>query len=93
MIVSFKCKETEKIWNERASKKFPAEVQRRALSKLVLLEVSEEINDLMEPPGNRLESLKGDRKGRMSIRVNAKWRICFLWKNGCASEVEIVDYH
>jgi proteic killer suppression protein len=93
MIIFFKCKETEKVWNEERSKKFPADVQSRALQKLALLEVAQELGDLREPPGNRLEALKGDRKGQMSIRINNQWRICFVWEDGDASDVEIVDYH
>ena len=93
MIKSFKCKETEKIWNEISSRRFPADIQDRALRKLSILEVALRVEDLKDPPSNRLEALKGDRKGTMSIRINKQWRICFVWNDGEATEVEIVDYH
>lgn len=93
MIKSFKCKETEKIWNEKRSKKFPPSIQTRALRKLRLLDSSEKILDLKIPPSNHLESLSGDRDGQHSIRINQKWRICFVWVEIYAVDVEIVDYH
>ena len=93
MIDSFKDKETKKIWNEIYSKRFPKDVQRIGLRKLILIHRSKDVNDLRIPPGNRLEQLSGDRKGQYSIRINAQWRICFVWNNGVASEVEITDYH
>ncbi len=93
MIESFKCKETEKIWNEQRSKKFPLSIQIRALRKLRLLDSSERILDLQIPPSNHLESLSGDRDGQHSIRINQKWRICFVWVGKKAVDVEIVDYH
>ena len=93
MIKSFACKETEKIWHEIRSKKFPADIQDRALRKLSLLDVAQTLDDVREPPSNHLESLKGNRKGQMSIRINKQWRICFVWDDGEAHCVEIVDYH
>jgi toxin HigB-1 len=93
VIDSFKDKDTKKIWNEIYSKRFPKDVQRIGLRKLILLHRSKDVNDLRIPPGNRLEQLSGDRKGQYSIRINAQWRICFFWNNGVASEVEITDYH
>ncbi|RLB66242.1 MAG: type II toxin-antitoxin system RelE/ParE family toxin [Deltaproteobacteria bacterium] len=93
MIQSFKCKETEKIFNRVFSKKFPNDIQRVALRKLRMLNRSTILNDLRVPPSNRLESLKGNRKGQHSIRINDQWRICFKWRNGDAFDVEIVDYH
>ena len=93
MIKSFHCKETEKIWDGIASRKFPADIQDRALRKLRLLDVARTLEDLREPPSNHLEALKGDRKGQMSIRINKQWRICFMWNEGEATGVEIVDYH
>lgn len=93
MIKSFKCRETQKIWNLQKSRKFPADLQDRALRKLSLLDVATTVDDLREPPSNHLENLKGNRKGQMSIRINKQWRICFVWKDGDASNVEIVDYH
>lgn len=93
MIISFACKETEKIWNAQKSRKFPVDIQNRALKKLNLLDTAMELDDLRKFPGNRLESLSGNRKGQTSIRINDQWRICFVWDNGEASRVEIVDYH
>ena len=93
MIESFKDKETQKIWNETYSKRFPENIQRIGLRKLILLHIAKDINDLRIPPGNRLEQLSGDRKGHYSIRINDQWRICFFWNNGVANEVEIADYH
>lgn len=93
MIKSFNCKETQKIWNEVRSRKFPGDIQDRALRKLSLLDAARTLEDLREPPSNHLEGLKGTRKGQMSIRVNQQWRICFVWDDGEASNVEIVDYH
>jgi proteic killer suppression protein len=93
MIKSFRCKETKKIFGRRFSKKLPADIQEAARQKLLLLDAAVSVNDLRIPPGNRLEELKDDRKGQHSIRINRQWRICFVWKNGDALDVEIVDYH
>ncbi len=93
MILSFSCKETEKLARGRISRKLPTEIQRIAARKLKLLNDSVELNDLRVPPANRLEALKGSRKGQHSIRINDQWRICFRWNKGNASDVEIVDYH
>lgn len=93
MIRSFGDRETEKVWNSVRSKKLPIEIQDAALRKLELLNRSQSLNDLRVPPGNRLEILKGDRKGAYSIRINDQWRICFVWREGNAEYVEIVDYH
>ena len=93
MIKSFKCKETEKIWNEEFSKKLPHDIQKKALQKLRMLHVASAIEDLKIPPGNRLEALSGDRQGQFSIRVNDQYRICFRWLDNHSFEVEIVDYH
>jgi len=93
MIRSFKCKETERIWEGNASRRLPRDIQDRAVRKLSVLDVARTPDDLKEPPSNRLEALKGDRKGQMSIRINKQWRICFVWNDGEATEVEIVDYH
>ncbi|MBN1532863.1 MAG: type II toxin-antitoxin system RelE/ParE family toxin [Spirochaetes bacterium] len=92
MIGSFKCTETEKIWNQVYSKKLPAAIQRAALRKLFMLQGARELRDLAVPPANRLEKLTGDRKGLYSIRINDRFRICFLWKVPDAFDVEIVDY-
>ena len=93
MIRSFKCKETEKIFHRRFSSKLPQDMQRVALRKLRILNRSIDLNDLKVPPGNRLEALKGERRGQHSIRVNDQYRICFVWKENDAIDVEIVDYH
>jgi len=93
MIISFKCKETESIWHGTVSRKLPPDIQQVARRKLRMLNNAKSINDLRIPPNNRLEALKGNRKGQHSIRINIKWRICFVWDNGTADQVEIVDYH
>ena len=93
MIQSFKCKEMEKIFNRLFSKKFPNDIQRVALRKLRMLNRATILNDLKMPPANRLELLKGNRKGPYSIRENDQWRIFFIWRKGDAFDVEIVDYH
>jgi len=93
MIRSFRSKETERIWQGERSRKFPAAIQDRALRKLRQLDAAATIEDLRNPPGNRLEPLKGDRAGQMSIRINDQWRICFRWVDGEATDVEIADYH
>lgn len=93
MIKSFKCKQTEKIFNLEGSRKLAVEIQQTALRKLEMLDSAIDVKDLKAPPGNKLEKLQGDRKGQHSIRINQKWRICFLWHNGNAHRIEIVDYH
>jgi len=93
MIRSFKCKETEKIFKRIYSKTFPNDIQRSALKKLRMINRAQNIQDLRMPPGNRLEELKGDRKGQHSIRINDQWRICFKLHENNAFNVEIVDYH
>ena len=93
MIRSFKCKDTEKIFNRIYSKKFPNDIQRSALKKLRMINRAQNIQDLRVLPGNRLEELKGNRKGQYSIRINNQWRICFEWHENDAFNVEIVDYH
>ena len=93
MIRSFKCKETEKIFNRRYSKRFSNDVQRIALRKLRMLNRAKIIKDLQVPPGNRLEALKGVQKGQHSIRINDQWRVCFEWRENDSYNVEIVDYH
>ena len=93
MIVSFKDKETENIFNEILSRKFPKEIQRSALRKLYSIDAAQDVDDLRIPAGNRLEKLKGNRNGQYSIRVNDQYRICFKWTSGNAEYVEITDYH
>jgi proteic killer suppression protein len=93
MIASFRCKETERIWNEEVSRAFPREIQRSVRRKLLMIDAATSITDLLVPPGNRLEALKGDRAGQYSIRVNDQWRICLQWRESNAHQVELVDYH
>lgn len=93
MIVSFANKETEVLWSGKRSRKLPAEIQSRALAKLAMLDAAAELDDLKNPPGNRLHDLKDDRAGQHSISINKQWRICFVWKDGNAHDVEITDYH
>jgi proteic killer suppression protein len=93
VIASFRNRETEKLWNGDYSRKLPTNIQEAALTKLRLLNAAVRLENLLVPPGNRLEALKGDRKGQHSIRINRQWRICFLWSGGNAHNVEIVDYH
>ena len=93
MIRSFRSKETERIWQGQSSRAFPADIQDRALRKLRQLDAAATLDDLRNPPGNRLESLHGNRDGQLSIRINDQWRICFRWADGDAADVEIVDYH
>jgi len=93
MIRGFACRETEKLFNDEPSRRLPPQIQRVARRKLLLLNQARSLNDLRSPYGNHLEALKGDRKGRYSIRVNDQWRICFRWQGEDALDVEIVDYH
>ena len=93
MIVSFRSKETEQIWNGNRVKKIPADDQKIGRRKLRMLNNSQDLADLRIPPSNRLEKLIGNLSGFYSIRINKKWQIIFEWNKGNASEVEIVDYH
>lgn len=95
MIKSFANKETELIYNQKKSRRFPQEIQKTALRKLQYIDNAKTLNDLRSPPGNRLEALHGDRDGQHSIRINDQWRICFVWdeNEAFAYSVEIVDYH
>ncbi|HJD58426.1 MAG TPA: type II toxin-antitoxin system RelE/ParE family toxin [Rickettsia endosymbiont of Ceroptres masudai] len=92
MIVSFACSDTEKLFYNKFTKRFNS-ISRQAQRKLKLLTSASNINDLRSPPGNNLESLKGDRIDQHSIRINDQWRICFIWHNGSAHDVCIIDYH
>ena len=92
VIQSFRCDETERVFNLERSRKF-GNVAQVALRKLKMLDAAAALDDLARFPGNRLEALKGDRAGQHSIRVNDQFRICFVWRDGNAHEVEIVDYH
>jgi toxin HigB-1 len=93
MIKSFRCKETEKIFNREYSREFPRDIQQRAYARLNAIDAAIRIEDLRLPPSNRLEPLKGKLHGRWSIRINDQWRICFKWIDGNAEQVEITDYH
>lgn len=93
MIRGFRDEDTEKIFRRERVRKFPETVQRMAYRKLMMLDAAESLMDLRVPPGNRLEKLIGSRLGQHSIRVNDRWRICFVWREGDAHEVEVVDYH
>jgi toxin HigB-1 len=93
VIVSFRDTETAMIWSGRRSRRLPGDIQAPALRKLRLLNNAKRLEDLRVPPGNRLEALRGNRTGQHSIRINDRWRICFVWKDNNAHEVEIVDYH
>ncbi len=92
MIRSFRSTETELLFGDEAVPRFRA-IERIARRKLLFLHRARSLQDLRVPPGNRLEELKGDRKGQHSIRINDRWRICFVWTEGDAFDVEIVDYH
>lgn len=92
MIKSFKCRKTQKIYQRKISEDFPATIQKTALRKLWMLAAATSLADLLVPPGNRLEKLKGKRKEQHSIRINDQWRICFKWQQD-AYEAEITDYH
>ncbi|TGU73931.1 type II toxin-antitoxin system RelE/ParE family toxin [Geomonas terrae] len=93
MIISFKDKETERLFNGKFSTRLPQDIQRTAAMKLAMLNAATMLETLRVPPSNNLESLRGDRQGQHSIRINRQWRICFKWDDGNAVGVEIVDYH
>ncbi len=92
MIKTFNCKDTEKLFNDLDVKKFRS-ISRAARIKLEVLNAAVSLDSLRVPPGNRLEQLKGNRKGQHSIRINNQWRVCFIWKEEGVMKVEIVDYH
>ncbi|MGH8757797.1 MAG: type II toxin-antitoxin system RelE/ParE family toxin [Burkholderiales bacterium] len=92
MIKSFRSPDTEALFHDRQAARFRA-IERPARRKLLYLNQARSLQDLLVPPGNRLEALKGDRKGQHSIRINDQWRLCFRWSEGHAFDVEIVDYH
>jgi proteic killer suppression protein len=93
MIISFKDKRTEQVFDGRIPKGFPQDLFRRSVVKLDQIQSASILEDLRIPPSNRLESLSGNRAGQHSIRINSQWRICFVWKDGNAHGVEITDYH
>ncbi len=92
MIRTFRCKDTEALFNDQAVPRFRS-IERVARRKLLYLHRAPALKDLRVPPGNRLEALKGDRQGQHSIRINDRWRICFIWQRGDVFDVEIIDYH
>jgi len=93
MILNFRDKDTALIWSGTPVRRLPIEMQAIARRKLRMLNNALTLADLSVPPGNRLEALKGKRKGQHSVRVNAQWRICFAWQDGDCADVEITDYH
>jgi proteic killer suppression protein len=93
VIRSFKCRETERVFNYQRTLVWSEPVRKAALRRLYALDAATNLLDLRSPPANRLEKLRGERAGQYSIRVNDQWRICFEWRGGHAWNVEIVDYH
>ncbi len=93
MIKTFADKETKRVFHGRSSRKLPGDIQARAHRKLLILDQARSLQDLRVPPGNQLEALKGDRARQHSIRINRQWRICFLWRDADAFDVEITDYY
>lgn len=92
MIRSFACHDTEALFDRKRSRRFGA-IERQARRKLLMLDAAHVLDDLRSPPGNRLESLRGDRTGQHSIRISDQWRVCFVWTDAGPQDVEIVDYH
>lgn len=92
MIKSFRCKDTQALFETGKTRRFSA-IKATAERKLILLQAAAELDDLKSPPGNRLEALNGDREGQHSIRINRQWRVCFRWTDDGPEDVEIVDYH
>ena len=93
MIKSFAGKHAAAVFAGHAVRGLSMQIQRRARAKILMIDAAGRLDDLRAPPGNRLEALRGDRRGQHSIRINEQWRICFVWRDGDAWEVEIVDYH
>lgn len=93
MIVSFRDADTEMLWQTGKSRRIPANFRNTAWKKLAILNAAVQLDNLKVPPGNRLEALKGDRKGQHSVRINDQYRICFEWRDNSAHNVEIVNYH
>ncbi len=93
MIKSFADKRTAAIFVGYAIRELPWQIQGRARAKLLAIDSAKQLEDLRVPPGNRLEAMRGDRQGQHSIRINDQWRICFVWRNGEAWDVEVADYH
>jgi toxin HigB-1 len=93
MIASFRDRETERLWQSGKSRRLPPDLQLRAFKKLAILNAAVTLDNLKVPPGNQLEALRGNRAGQHSIRINDQYRVCFVWRDGNAFSVEIVDYH
>jgi proteic killer suppression protein len=93
VIASFRDRRTEAVFQRERVRAFGPELQATAHRKLLMLHAAVTLDNLRVPPGNRLEALRGDRAGQHSIRVNDQWRICFVWRDGRAFDVQIVDYH
>lgn len=93
MIRNFADKETENLFSTGQSRRRLQEIRRRAMLRLTQLDAAIAVEDLRLPPSNRLEALSGERQGQWGIRINDRWRLCFLFANGTAGDVEIVDYH
>ncbi len=93
MIASFRDRETEALWRSGKSRRLPPDLHRRAFKKLAILNAAVALDNLKVPPGNFLEALHGDREGQHSIRINNQYRVRFVWRDGNAFAVEIVDYH
>jgi proteic killer suppression protein len=93
MIKGFRDRDAERIWRGEGVRRFAPELQKIARRKLRMLNNARILHDLRVPPGNRLEALRGSRAGEHSIRINEQWRMCFVWRDGNALDVEIVDYH
>jgi toxin HigB-1 len=93
MVKTFGDKETERLFSRNFSRRFPPEIHRKAWQKLAILDAAERLDDLRIPPGNRLEKLTGNLEGQYSLRIDDQWRVCFVWREGDAYDVEITDYH
>ncbi len=93
MIESFAVGETQSLFAKGKSRRLPPEILRRAIMRLAQLDAATDVDDLRQPPSNRLESLSGERQGQWSIRINDRWRVCFCFERGNAQDVEIIDYH
>jgi proteic killer suppression protein len=93
MIAGFRDADTERLWTTGWCKRLPTKLNRQGLKKLYILNAAPRLENLFVPPGNRLESLRGDREGQLSICINDRYRICFVWREGNAHDVEVVDYH
>ena len=93
MIASVRDKETERLWRFGKSRRIPADLERRAFKKLAILNAAVALENLRVPPGNQLEALRGNCAGQHSVRINDQYRVCFVWRDGNAFDVEIVDYH